>query len=225
MTAAAPRIALIHALPESPGPAGDAMAALWPQAQRFNLMDDSLAPDLAAAGAITPAIARRFLDLAQYAASTGAAGILFTCSAFGTAIDACKRALPIPVLKPNEAALEAALAAGERIAILATFPPTIPSIAAELEALARAQGRTPTILTKVVPDALAALKAGRTEAHDALIAAAAAALPRVDALVLAQFSMARAGAAAAAKAKAGRVLTTPESAVRKLRALVEGGRR
>jgi Asp/Glu/hydantoin racemase len=214
-----PRIALIHALPESPEPANRAFAALWPEAARFNLMDDSLASDLAAAGAITPAITRRFLDLARYAAGTGARGILFTCSAFGASIDACKAALPVPVLKPNEAALEAALRAGPRIALLATFAPTIPSMTAELEAMAKVKGVVPTILTGAVDGALAALKRGDGAEHDRLIAAAAADLTKVDALVLAQFSMARA-AATIAPAEGRTVITTPESAVLKLRELV-----
>ncbi len=222
---AGPRIALIHALPESPEPANRAFAELWPQAARFNLMDDSLAPDLAAAGAITPAITQRFLDLAHYAARTGARGILFTCSAFGGPIDACKAALgqgpdPIPVLKPNEAALETALDAGNRIALLATFGPTIPSMTAELDALAKSKGSVPTIVTRVVDGALAALKAGRPDEHDRLIAQAAAELPPVDALILAQFSMARA-ASSIAPVEGRRVLTTPASAVLKLKALLE----
>jgi Asp/Glu/hydantoin racemase len=214
-----PRVALIHALPESPEPANKAFVDLWPEAARFNLMDDSLAPDLAAAGTITPAITQRFLDLARYAAGTGARGILFTCSAFGTSIEACKKALPIPVLKPNEAALEAALQAGPRIALLATFGPTIPSMTAELEVMAKAKGIVPTILTRVVDGALAALKRGDGAEHDRLIARAAAELTAVDALVLAQFSMARAARAIAA-VKGRTVITTPESAVRKLRGLV-----
>jgi Asp/Glu/hydantoin racemase len=215
-----PRIALIHALPESPEPANRAFAGLWPEAARFNLMDDSLAPDLAAAGTITPAITQRFLDLADYAAGTGARGILFTCSAFGASIDACKKALSIPVLKPNEAALEAAVQAGPRIALLATFGPTVPSMTAEVEVMAKSRGVVPTILTRVVDGALAALKRGDAAEHDRLIAEAAAAFNAVDALVLAQFSMARA-AAAIPKVKGRTVITTPESAVLKLRDLVK----
>jgi Asp/Glu/hydantoin racemase len=215
----APRIALIHALPESLGPANAAMAALWPEAQRFNLADDSLAPDLAAAGRITPAITQRFRDLATYAAGTGAKGILFTCSAFGTAIDACKAALPIPILKPNEAALEEALEAGVSIGILATFAPTIASMTQELEVEAKKRGKTVSIYSALADGALAALKAGDGDKHDQLIAAAAAPLGHVDALILGQFSMARAAAKIQAVRKR-RVITTPESAVRKLRALV-----
>lgn len=221
---AGPRIALIHALPESPEPANRAFAELWPEAARFNLMDDSLAPDLAAAGTITADITQRFLDLGLYAARAGARGILFTCSAFGIAIDACKAAFsrgtdPLPVLKPNEAALEVALDTGPRIALLATFGPTIPSMTAELDAMAKARGVVPTIVTRVVDGALAALKAGTSQEHDRLIAQAASELPGIDALVLAQFSMARA-APAIVPVKGRKVITTPASAVLKMRELV-----
>ncbi|MGQ0663717.1 MAG: aspartate/glutamate racemase family protein, partial [Pseudomonadota bacterium] len=206
-----PRIALIHALGESVAPAAQAFVAIWPEARPFNLLDDSLSADLAAAGALNPDIAARFLALSRYAAGTGAAGILFTCSAFGPAIEACKRALAIPVVKPNEAALEAALEAGARIGLLATFAGTIPSMRVELEALAAATGRRAEIETRVVPGALEALKAGRHGEHDELVARAAAACPELDALVLAQFSMARAANRIAPVA--GRsVLTTPERA-------------
>jgi hypothetical protein len=217
-----PRIALIHALPESPEPANRAFAELWPEAARFNLMDDSLATDLAAAGSITPEITQRFVGLGRYAADTGARGILFTCSAFGAAIDACKAALnPIPVLKPNEAALEVALDAGPRIALVATFGPTIPSMTAELEAMAKARGIVPTIVTRVVDGALAALKAGAGDKHDRLIAQVAEELLSVNALVLAQFSMARAAPKIAA-VPGRKVVTTPASAVQKLKGLVRG---
>ena len=57
----------------------------------MNLLDDSLAPDLARDGRLTPAMTERFLGLARYARSTGADAILFTCSAFGPCIEACAR--------------------------------------------------------------------------------------------------------------------------------------
>lgn len=218
-----PRIFLIHALRESIGPANAAMVAGWPSARVANLLDDSLSADLAAnRGVLDATMVERFMDLARYAQRNGADGILFTCSAFGAAIDAVKTALPIPVLKPNEAALELALEQGVRIALLATFQATIPSMTHELETMARQRGVVPTIMTRVVEGALVALQGGDAAGHDSLIVAAAADYAKVDALVLAQFSMARAAAGIAQGRR--RVITTPDSAVAKLRGLVEGRR-
>lgn len=218
-----PRICLIHALRDSMAPANAAMAQGWPEARIANLLDDSLSTDLAAQhGRLDAAMIERFIRLARYARETGADGILFTCSAFGAAIDAVKAAMPIPVLKPNEAALEVALDAGMRIALLATFAATIPSMTHELETGARARAIVPTIMTRVVDGALAALQAGDAPRHDALIAAAASSFGSADALVLAQFSMARAATGIPASGRR-RVITTPDSAVAKLRRLVEAG--
>ena len=128
---AAPRIALIHALKHSPPPIEAAFAAAWPQAQLMNLLDDSLSADLARDGALTPAMTQRFVQLGRYAAATGADAILFTCSAFGPCIEAVARDQKIPVLKPNEAMIEEATAAGGTVGLMATFAPTLASMPAE----------------------------------------------------------------------------------------------
>ena len=96
------RITLIHAMSPSIPPIVQAFNRLWPEATLMNLLDDSLAPDVARDGTLTPAMTERFLILGRYARSTGADAILFTCSAFGSCIEACARELaPLPVLKPN----------------------------------------------------------------------------------------------------------------------------
>ena len=59
----------------------------------------------------------------------------------------------------------------------------------------------------------------RAEDHDTLIARAAEDLADCDALVLAQFSMARAATAVAGLPRR-RVLTAPDAAVRRLRSLI-----
>lgn len=221
---ASPRIYLIHALRDSIAPANAAMAKAWPEARVANLLDDSLSADLAASsGRLDDTMIERFRTLARYAAGTAADGILFTCSAFGRAIEAARDAVAIPVLKPNEAALDAALDAGSRIALLVTFPATIPSMTQELELAAKARGMVPTIMSAVADGALAALQNGDGERHDRLIGEAARRLAGIDALVLAQFSMARA-APHVGKLGRTRLLTTPDSAVARLRRLVEARR-
>ncbi len=217
------RIALIHALRESVDPIRAAFAEGWPQARTFNLLDDSLAPAVRRAGSITPQIHARFQALARYALEAGDGSgpldaILFTCSAFGPAIEAVQRALTIPVLKPNEAAFEAALDRGRRIGVAVTFEPSLAPLLAELRAQARARGADAQVEGLVVPGALGALQAGDPLAHDAAIATATdAAADRLDVIVLGQFSMARARAAMP-RALQARVLTTPDAAVAGLRA-------
>ena len=197
----------------------------WPQARTFNLLDDSLSRDRQSDGELTAAMRERFLALGRYAAAAGSrnratAAILFTCSAFGPAIETVKHDLRIPVLNPNEGAFETALSSGKRIALLVTFPPSAQSLRSELLALAKSRGVRIDVRLELVDDALAALAAGHAEQHDALIAAAARQLDDCDVVVLGQFSMARAAGQVAAATDA-RVLTTPDAAVKRLRTLVE----
>jgi Asp/Glu/hydantoin racemase len=209
----APHIALIHALKESQVPIWDAFAAQWPEARTTNLLDDSLSEDLAAEGELSAEMMGRFLTLGRYAARNGADAILFTCSAFGLAIAAVKQDLKIPVLTPNEAAFEETVSYGSHIGLLVTFPPSLGTLQAELESAqpdVRADAR-------LVAGALTALQAGDAITHDRLIGATVADMKDCDAIVLGQFSMAR---AARGHTGAPPLLTTPGSAVTKLRRLL-----
>ena len=215
-----PRIALVHAMPVAIEPVAHVFRELWPHARINHLLDDSLPADLTAAGSITPAIVERVIALARYAEACGANAVLFTCSAFGTAIEAAKNAVRVPVLKPNEAMLEEALAAGADLALLATFEPSIPSLRKEFEELALSRGIQLRLKTRTIPAAIAALQKGLATEHDRLIAAAAAEMGPCDALVLGQFSMARA-AAGIPSAPGRKVLTSPHSAVSRLKQIFD----
>lgn len=206
------RIALIHALRHSIDPCGEAFRQNWPEADLRNIFDDSLSSDLFRDGGINDAMTARFLALTEYAVSSGAAGILFTCSAFGACIEACAAAWPgLPVLKPNEAVLEES-ANFKKIALMASFAPTLTSMPAEF-------GVGVEVVPCYIEGALDALETGNAKLHDQLTAAAAARLAGVDAIVLAQFSLARA-APAVGLATGLPVLTTPGCAVLKLRKLL-----
>lgn len=212
-----PRIALIHALAHSMPPSNEALARLWPEAGRMNLLDDSLAADLARAGRLDANMTRRFITLADYALANGADAILYTCSAFGPCIDAVKlRHAGRTVLKPNEALVDEAVALaaqrGTRIGLVASFGPTLASMPAEFAPRAE-----PRLALAVA--ALQALDRGDGAGHDHAAAEAAASLASqgCGVIALAQFSLARAAAAVAARTGLP-VLTPVDAAVRRLRA-------
>lgn len=217
-----PRIALIHATPVAMPPVTEAFRRDWPEAETMNLLDDALSTDLARHGTLDAALRGRIAALAGYAMERGIDGILYTCSAFGAAIEAVARTTAIPVLKPNEAMFEVALQAGGTVGLLATFQPSLPSMEQEFAAMARALGRSSRLECALAPGAMEALTAGDTAAHDRLIAAAIPALAHCDVLMLAQFSMARA-LPTVRQVTAAQVLTSPESAVARLKALLSGG--
>lgn len=214
------RIALIHATPVAIDPVRAAFAAGWPEAEITNLLDDGLTIDRARTAALTRPLVRRIVDLAAYAAGTGADGVLFTCSAFGAAIDRAARRLDVPVLKPNEAMFRQALAAGPNLAMIATFGPAVAGMEAEFRELAAELAPGARLAGVVAEGAIDALRAGDAATHDRRVVEAARALEGFDAIMLAHFSTSRAAAAVRA-ATPTPVLTSPEAAVASMRSLVE----
>ncbi|MBV9835216.1 MAG: arylsulfatase [Alphaproteobacteria bacterium] len=215
-----PRIALIHATPAAVDPIKAAFAEIWAEPDLVNLLDDSLSRDRATSAALTDSMYRRFDALGGYALSIGADAILFTCSAFGPAIERVARAVNIPVLKPNEAMFAEAIAIGGRIGMLATFEPSIASMREEFEADVAKTRSNAKLDCVFVPGAMAELLAGRREQHDAMIADAASTLSHCTAIMLAQFSMASAARTLRQRLPAIPVLTSPASAVTALKSKV-----
>ena len=207
------RIALIHALPHSVAPINEALMRDWPQAMRMNLMDDSLSNDLATNGrGLDDFMHERFMRLGDYAVDTGCDAILFTCSAFGSCIEAVARKhAGMPVFKPNEAMIEDAVATGKAVGLLSSFPPTLASMPAEFPASVK-------LSCELAEGAMAALNVGDVATHDRLVLESAVKLAAQGAgvIALAQFSMAHMKDVVAQKTGLP-VLTTPDSAIRALR--------
>lgn len=216
-----PRIALVHATPVAVDPVLRAFATLWPEAGTFSLLDDALSIDRARSAALTPAMTGRIGALADYAILAEANAILFTCSAFGPAIEVAAARLPVPVLKPNEAMFAEAIAVGGDLGMVATFSPSVDLMAEEFAEAARARGTPARLHTVMAEGALDALKAGDTERHNRLVASSARDLKGCGAILLAHFSTARA-ASTVMKDSSVPVVTAPHAAVRALRQRVDG---
>jgi hypothetical protein len=123
---------------------------------------------------------------------------------------------PLPVLKPNEAMVDEAVAraattGGRPIGLVASFAPTLASMPAEFPS-------NVALRTAFADGALDALARGDTTAHDEAAARTAQSLADAGCglIALAQFSLARAAPLVALRTGLP-VLTTVDSAVRRLR--------
>ncbi len=148
----------------------------------------------------------------------GAHAVLLTCSSIGEAAVAVAPTAGIRVVRVDaamaaEAVNRAADGAG-RVLVLATLPATLGPTTRLVQAAA--EDRRIEISAHVVADAAAARSAGDQDRHDRLIAEAIAQAGSVDAIVLAQASM------ASGAGGDERVLTSPRSGAAAFVASLEG---
>jgi len=214
-----PSIVLFHVHKDAMNAAVTAFERDWPEARISNILEDGLFQWVCETGGVVPDMYDAFHRLTEYAVGRGADGILYSCSAFRECIDACIETFEIPMLKPNDAMIEAALEIGDRIAVLATVGPTITSISAEIEEMARASGRRVTLTPHMVDEAFDAMAAGDGDTHDRLVSDMAKTIGDADVIVLAQFTLARAVPAVTAVTDIP-VLNSPSAAVAKMRELL-----
>lgn len=212
------RIALVHATPVAVDSITRSFQEIWPEADPVGILDDGLALDRAAAGALTDDLAHRIVALGQYGLLTGARAVLYTCSAFGPAIEEAARLLPVPVLKPNEAMFEEALRSGDNIGMIATSGPAVAMMEQEFAEQAARLKPNARLTSWLAPGAIEALRAGDEATHNWRVAEGGGAR-RARAILLAHFSTSRAGEACRALSERP-VLSSPDAAVRKLRRLL-----
>ena len=188
-----------------------------PEAQVYNIVDDSLLAGLYVHGAPTPKMLDRFCAYAVLAEQAGADILFSQCSSFGGGVDIARNLINIPFLKIDRPMMEEAVARGSKIAVVATTVSTMkPSCALLRECAGEAKKRV-EIVEVAYPEALKILMEEKDPVkHDNVILDLLAGLPPdIDCAVLAQGSMHR------MKDKLGRVklpvLTSPELGVRAAR--------
>ncbi|GAA1680505.1 hypothetical protein GCM10009830_29430 [Glycomyces endophyticus] len=208
------RIALINAVAAAIAPAQDALARDFPQAEVWNLLDDRLLADADARGGLDDDLRARMNALIALALDSGADGVLLTCSLYGPVAQGYRSERP--VLAPDESAFADLAAAGHaRVLVVASFDTAKDDSAARLREALGDNGTEVTALA--VPAAMAATKAGDADAlATALVDACRPLAADVDAVFLAQYSLAPAGDRLAA-ALGLPVVSGPASAAAALR--------
>ncbi|MFD5234045.1 aspartate/glutamate racemase family protein [Streptomyces qaidamensis] len=187
------------------------LTELAPDARVLHFVDSDVLASVVRDGGISPASTQRMVHLAQAAESAGADVIFSACSSVGPAIDVARRLVSVPIVKIDDAMTASAVGTADAIGVLATVPTTLPPTRALVEEKARAAGRGITVQERLCEGAFSVLMSGDRDRHDAMVLDGARALAtEVDAIVLAQASMARL-APAIADAVGKPVLSSPRS--------------
>ena len=210
-------IGLIHALEESEAPIRESFKKIWPEAILNEYSDFQLSVDRAN-GLDESSIRSRIIDLGQEAVNDHVDAILYTCSAFGDAIEAAKNKFDLPILKPNESAFQNAISAGVDVNILVTFEPSLELLINEFEVMSR--GTHINVKGHLIEDALRLLKENQVESHNQKIISAVEMIPSHETVILGQFSMARAAEGIETSMPDRLVLNTPDAAVTALKELL-----
>lgn len=187
-----PRLSLLHTVPALAEALRPRLEAALPGWTFTDLVDETLLADAIRDGELVAATRARLADRLR-AAGEGADAVLVTCSSLGEAADELAAAVAVPVFRIDRGMAQEAVRLGARIGILATLPTTLGPTERLIRDTAAASGRTVELHARLCEGAFARLAAGDRATHDAMVQAAFAELaPRVDVVVLAQASMARA---------------------------------
>lgn len=193
-------------------------AELLPDVQTFHMLDESLLKNTVRDGAMSPLTARRVAGHVVSAADAGADAVLVTCSSIGRGAEIARSLVTIPVIRVDEAMADEAVRIGNRVGVIATLPTTLEPTAALVQARAALAGKTVEVVSHLCEGAFAALTSGDPAGHDAAVLAGLRALmDRVDAIVLAQATMARVADTIPAEERRIPILSSPRSGLLRAR--------
>lgn len=186
-------------------------------ARVFNMVDESLLCDIIESGTCPPATARRLCNHVLSASDAGADVILVTCSSMGHAVQAARALVPATVLRVDEAMVDQAITIGTRIGIVATLPSTLAPTQSLVYQTAAQRSKQVQVRAEVIEGAFSAVMNGNPQKHDQLVSDAVRQLAeKVDVVLLAQASMARAIDALPHGQITTAVLSSPRLAVQRI---------
>jgi Asp/Glu/hydantoin racemase len=180
------------------------------------MVDESLIKDTIREGHLRRVTMRRLLAMIESAEMAGADAVLITCSSIGAGVALGQQLFDLPIIRVDEAMAEAAVQIGRKIGVVATLKTTLDPTIALLRQKAAAAGIDIEVVSALCDGAFEAVLAGDTATHDRILTEALLKdMQGVDAVVLAQASMARVVNALPAGTLPMPVLSSPELAVRR----------
>ncbi len=214
------RLFILHTTPVTIQPLKELAADLIPDCTVFNIVDDSILPDLIVSDGDVSTVEERVVTYVEIAASRGADIILDACSSIGGLMGKAQSKVSVPVVRIDDAMAEHAVTTGRKIAVAATLWTTLKPTTELLEEKAAALGREIELVPFLATKAYEALQRGDAAAHDAILAERLReAYVSSDLVVLAQASMARV-VHTLSDLEQSRFLTSPRSGMEKVKSLL-----
>jgi Asp/Glu/hydantoin racemase len=211
-------LALLHTSPTLSPMFNELTARILPGVRVLHFVDESLIKNTIAAGRLEKPTMRRLIDLVGSTFDAGADATLVTCSSIGPAVDMAAQLHDRPVLRVDRPMAEQALATGSRIGVLATLSTTLKPTADLVRTVAAERGTSVEIAEHLCEGAFEAVMAGDAATHDRIVGdGLMRAMQGVDAIVLAQASMARVLTTLPAGAVTVPVFSSPELGVTRAR--------
>ena len=192
-----------------------------PEVEQFHMVDESLIKNTIRAQKLSRTTIRRVIAMVQSARDGGADAVMVTCSSIGPAASMARQIFDFPVIRVDDAMAEEAVGAGRRIGVAATLRTTLEPTVALIREKAAAAQREVQVVESFCDGAFEAVISGDTATHDRILTAALTELmSAVDVVVLAQASMARVVPNLPAGPGSVPVLSSPDLAVKRARAIL-----
>lgn len=218
-----PTLGLVHNSPMLAGVFNEIAARVMPDVRILHFVDESTIKNTIAAGHLQKATMRQVVRLVGSTFDAGCDAAMVTCSSIGRAVELAAELYDQPVLRVDRAMAEQAVAGATRIGVVATLSTTLDPTADLVRRVAAEQGRAITLTPHLCEGAFDAVMAGDGATHDRIVGEALTqAMADVDAIVLAQASMARVVAALPEGAVKAPVLSSPELGMRRAAELLRG---
>ena len=185
-------IALLHNSQVIVEQVANAFEQIYPEAERINIIDESLLRDIKTKGRIDHLGVRRVCRYALCAEDLGADAVMMTCSSLWESVDAAKPMIRIPAFAINEPMSVEAVATGANIGVMGTLGSVLEPSARLILQKAKDAGKAVELKRVLCEAAFEALIVGDSQKHDALLLEELErAADEVDIMLFAQGSMSR----------------------------------
>ncbi|MGE5619015.1 MAG: aspartate/glutamate racemase family protein [Sphingomonadaceae bacterium] len=216
-------LALIHTVPPLLEVFNRLGAEILPDVRRIHLLDEFVLERVRQRGHLAPEDSERVAQHARAAEEIGANLILVTCSTISPCVDHARKAVRVPIVKIDDAMIAKAVSLGSRLGVVATNHATLEPTRRAIQSQAEQMGRKVDVELVLVDHALAALMSGDGATHDLLVSQAVQRIaPGVDAVVLAQASMARVLEAIPESERPVPILSSPHLALEQVKLALAG---